>query len=189
MALIDRVQARIETDLTADELQRLVDEALAAIEERWGPVSDPAAPLIVTLEGSRHKLDIVRPIDAAQAIAVVEFVGTAYGETQTTLAASDYRVTNGGRTLERLHTGTNPRSRWGHRVNVTYVPVNDGNQRQEVVVKLVQLAVEYEGVASRRVGDTQTSHTAGAQAGGLIYTQERERLIASLSPRKGLLIA
>ena len=190
MALLDRVQARVETDLDPEELQRLIDEALSEIEDRFGPIADPANPITVTRDGDRRRLDLARPIDADHDIEVAEHVSSwGTGETTTELAADDFRLRNGGRTLERLATGTNARTRWGTRVDVTYVPVNDGNQRQEVTIKLVQLAVEYEGVAIRRVGDTATTHTSGAAAGNLIYGQEREKLLQSLAPRGGMLIA
>lgn len=190
MTLLDRVQARIETDLDPDELQRLIDEADQEIIERFGPHADPDDPITVTVDGRRRKLDLARPADEAEGLAVTEHL-TAWGlgDQATTLAADDWRLANGGRTVERLASGSNARSRWGDRVEVTYVPHDDANQRQEVIVKLVQLAVEYRGVASERVGDTTTSYTSGALAGGLVYSAEREKLLGSLAPRKGLVIA
>lgn len=182
MALIDRVKERVETDLTDAELASIIAEAQAEIRQRWGPDADSASPITVTTPGGDHALNLYRPLDAEEAIVVAETVsGGVSGETTTTLAADDYRVWYGGRALERLAGGTNSRSRWGDRVAVTYTPVDDTPQREEVVIKLVQLAVEYEGLDRRSVGDTTADH--------LDYPAEREKLIASLSPRKGLLIA
>jgi hypothetical protein len=175
VALIDRVKERIEHDLSDVELQALIDEATAEIDERYGDAADPATPIAVLLDGGGRSVFPNRPIDVDEAVEVVETVVT----TETTLAADDYRVWHGGRRLERLNTGTNPRPCWGHPVEITYVPVADSDQRDEIVIKLVQLSIEYEGVSSERVGDTSTNYRD--------YTTERERLLASLAPNKFLI--
>lgn len=176
MALIDRVKERIESDLTDPELQLLIDEANAAVIAQHGPHADPLAPITVIRDGHRRTLDFVRPIDDGETVTITETVGTD----DTTLAADDWRLRNRGRTLERLDTGTNARFEWGRVVSVTYTPVNDGNERQEAIIKLVQLAVEFEGVESRRIGDHQQSHAD--------YVAERERILGELSQRRGLLV-
>lgn len=192
MALIDRVQARIETDIAPDELQLMIDEILAEIEDRYGASADPDNPVAITVEGLRRKLDLVRPMDVAQDVAIVEHIGRHHWDTTVqTLATDDWLAWNGGRTLERLNTGTHPRIRWGHRVDVEYVPINDGNQREEVVIKLVQLNVEYEGVIERQVGDVRTTHGPRSPQPGqsaLGYQEERDHLLESLAPRKGIFL-
>lgn len=174
MALLDRVKERIETSLLDPELQLLIDEANGAIIARHGPNADPAAPIILYLEGGGALLDFIRPVDTLATVTIVETVGDA----DTTLAATDWRALNRGRTLERLDAGANPRQHWG-RAKITYVPVNDGNERQEAIIKLVQLAIEFEGVASRKVGDHQQANAD--------YERERERILCQLNPRPGLL--
>lgn len=188
MALIDRVQARVESDLAPAELQRLIDEANQEIIDRYGEHTDPPTVITVQIEGCRRKIGLIRPLNvgATPAPVVKEYTGSQVGaETETTLAANDYRVWNDGRTLERIQTGTNPGlgnyAGWGHRVQVTYMPQNDGNQRQEVIIKLVILSTEYKAVWGRQVGDVDTEYYT--------YNQERERLLRSLAPRKGLMIA
>lgn len=172
MALIDRVKERCETNVLDAEIQRVIDEALLEIIRRYGPHADVAVPITVTLEGKARSLFPARPIDTAVTVVVKETVA----DVETTLASNDYRIWHGGRRLERLLTGTNPRESWGHPVKITYAPTNDGNQREEVVIKLVKLALDYEGVASSRVGDTSTDYHS--------YTAERERLLASLAPSR-----
>lgn len=183
MPLIDRVKERVEHALTDPELQRFIDEANQEIIDRWGANADPALPITVTLDGDRQVLSLPRPVDSAHPVAITEYVsGHPVGaETATTLAADDWRPWHGGRTLQRLAGGTNARSRWGDRIAITYTPRNDGNQRQEVIIKLVQLAVEYQGVSERTVGDHRQKNAD--------YQTERERLIGSLAPRGGLLLA
>lgn len=183
MPLIDRVKERIETDLSDAELQRLIDEANQEVIDRHGAHANSAAPITVALEGDREALSLARPIDSAQTVTITEYVANPPTgvETATVLAASDWRSWHGGRTLQRLASGTNSRTRWGTRVSITYTPKNDGNQRDEVIIKLVQLTIEFEGVSERTVGDTRQRHAD--------FQTERERLLRSLEPRKGLLIA
>jgi hypothetical protein len=113
-------------------------------------------------------------------------------EKATTLDDTDYRVWNAGRGLQRLPTGPNNRLYWGPMIEVTFVPVNDQAQRDEVAIKLVILAVQYQGVIEQRVGDVQTVHgirsTGSGGAGPLVYSDERDRLIGTLMPRAGLML-
>ena len=116
---------------------------------------------------------IARPLDATLAAVVTEYVGSAgMAEVSTIIASNDYRVWHGGRSLQRLVSGTNGRTYWGDRVTVTYTPVSDQAQRDEVTIKLAILAIEYRGLSSERVGDWQGSFAD--------YQAEREKLIASL---------
>lgn len=186
--LLDRVKARVDTDLADPELQLLIDEALQEIEDRYGPPSDPNAPITVQLEGRRNTLSLARPIDTAEPVVVTEYITYLWdflgSEETTVLDADDYRVWHSGRTLERLRTGTNPRWLWGSRVEVEYTPKNDGNQRQEVTIKLVELAVTHQGgLRSIKVGDYSKTW-AGDEQG---YQRERASLLNSLAPRSGLM--
>lgn len=200
MALLDRVKERVESDLSDTELGNLITEAQRAISERFGPDRNTSSPITVTLDGGTRTLDLARPLDTAQTVVVTEYLGSVpdstlddwagavLEETATVLQATDYRVRNGGRTLERIFTGPNSRARWGTRVDVTYVPVDDQAKRDEVVIKLVALAVEYEGVVERRAGDTSTVHALHGGGGGTIYQDERDQLLATLAPRSGLFL-
>ncbi len=122
--------------------------------------------------------------------ALDDWAGVVVEETATVLQAGDYRVRNGGRTLERIFTGPNARARWGTRVDVTYTPVSDQKRRDEVTIKLVSLSVEYEGVVERKIGDTTTTHAlrSSGQTAGTIFSDERDRLLESLRPRGGIFL-
>jgi hypothetical protein len=181
MSLIDRVKKRVPTDLDDVELQLMVDEALEAIINRWGPNPDPAHPITMTVIGWGAIIDVGRPIDTSQPIVIVETVPWDWwwgGITTVTLTSSDYAIRHNGRTLERLSTGPNPNYRraWGRQVTITYTPVSDANARQEAVIKLVMLGVQYQGLNSSSIGDVNQSY--------LSYAQEREQILASLVPRK-----
>jgi hypothetical protein len=163
MALLDRVLERVETDLDETELQLMIDEALAEIETRHGPNADPAKPLTVLIDGNRRRLVLARPIDPAESITVTEITG----ETETVVAASGYRLRSGGRVLERIGAD------WAGLVEIAYVPVNDGDRRQEIAIKLVQLAIEFSAAQRERVGDVDVTYRD--------HHQERAKLLRSLA--------
>jgi hypothetical protein len=185
MALIDRLKERIETDLSDAELQAMIDEVAAEIEARFGA----NAAITVEIDQDpelgpyRRVLSLTRPIDIAQAIAVTEIEPADSGDAanETLLAADDYRVLDGGRTIQRLVDGSNGRTWWAPLVEVTYTPVSDTRQRDEVTIRVAQIEIQYRGLTSERAGDWQAVYPDAAA--------EREKLIAALSPRRGLVMA
>lgn len=179
MALLDRVKERIETDLSDSELQPMIDEVTAEIESRYGA----DAAITVHRDGGGRTIRLVRRLDTAEAVTVVEIEPRSEGAaaSRTILAADDYRVLHGGLTLERLADGSNGRTRWAPLVEVTYTPVLRARQRDEVVIQVVQLEIADRGLASERAGDWQGTMRDTAAA--------REKLIASLAPGGGLVMA
>jgi hypothetical protein len=201
------IRDRVETDASDATIQALIDEAAGEIISRYGPYRNVAEPITVDVAGRRRRLDVWRPIDTGQTVSIVEhwvaddqdvFSASDYegwlpdtGETTTGLDSTDFRIWNGGRTVERLYTGTHPMVYWGSRVEITYVPVDDTKQRDEVVRKLAIIGLAYQGLISQQVGDVQFMFGLRSASGGgspLIYVDERERLLSSLQPRKGLML-
>lgn len=172
--LIDRIKERIENDLSDDELARMAMEAQARIVAAWGDDADALAPITEYIDGRAQTVTLNRPMDETQAFTITE--------DGTVLTTDDYRVEHRGRTLRRMVEGSRSSSKlWGRDVVVEYVPLGDVDQRQEAIIALVQLAISYEGVSARNVGDVQTQH--------LRMTEERDRIINSLSTRPGLMMA
>lgn len=185
---------RIPTDLDETELQRIIDEASAEVVKRFGPHANPLTPITVTIPGGALMLHPARPVDTDEDIVIVEswrssFLGNV---TTTTLDATDFKVWFDGRTIERLFTGLNPGFRWGNQLrdsfgwggttgwaDVTYTPQNDGNQREEVIIKLVKLTLDYETASRLQLGDVQVFQRD--------YLVEREALLDTLRP-PGLLL-
>ncbi len=159
----------IEHDLSDNALQRLNDADTAEILRRFEAL-DTVTEL---LPGGEKMLILKQKLGSDGITSVTETVGT----TDTVLAADDYRLWYGGAMLERLEDGTNPRSRWGDRVSVVYVPEDRLAQRRLVLIQLVKLAFEYRGLKSEAVGAGDHSMTA------LDYTTERENILRSLVPR------
>ena len=171
MTTLSRVQERIETDLTGTELQSMIDEVEAEIERRFGVQGS----IIVFQDGDRKYLSLIR--ESGTITSIKEILGT----TETTLETNDYRILDGGRTLERLGTGTNGRLLWEKLVKVTYVPASKAEEREEVVIQVVQLGVEYKGLRSEKSGDYTVSFAD--------YKAERDTLIGALTPRRGMVMA
>lgn len=181
MSLLDRSKARIETDLDDGELLAAIEAIQAEIDRRFGAVG---APVTVEIDGGGRSLTLWRPIDAAQALTVVEVEADEVSE--TTLDPADYRRRHGGRTLERLLSGPNGRRVWAPLVRVTYTPVSDERRRDEVILATLALDLSYRGLAKQeRAGD----HSRAGPQTFDAYTREREALLAQLAPRRGLAMA
>ncbi len=191
MALIDRVKERTGSDLSDTELQAMIDAITAEIEARFGPtgertieLGDPADP------ESRYRatIRITPPLDATKAVTIVERDPGNSGlvAAELILAAADYRVLHGGRTLQRLTGGPNGRQFFAPTVSITYTPIGDaGDQaaREEAVIKLMQLDLSYRGgLKSERAGDYQ--FTLAGDIGA-----ERQTIFEGLATRHGLVMA
>jgi len=188
MPLLDRIKERTGTDLSDAELQAMIDAIAAELDARLGP----AGPLTVELgdptdphSRNRRTLRLDRPADTAQAIDIVELdpanVGDPASEVQ--LAAGDYRVLHGGRTLQRMLGGPNGRTFWAPLVRVTYSPIVNQAARDEATIKLIQLDLSYRGgLKSERAGDYQFTLSGDPQV-------DRENIIASIEPSGGMVMA
>jgi hypothetical protein len=186
MALIDRVKERTGTDLSDTELNAMIAGITAEIEARLGAAGAVEVTVGDAADQSRWKRTIMlpRPLDPAEDIAIVEIDPADHGDAgaEVTLAAADYRVLHGGRTLQRLTGGPNGQSFWAPFVRVTYTPLGDQAARDEVTIKLIQLDLSYRGlIKSERAGDYQW-------AAGDSYTAERDKLLGSLSPASGMVL-
>ncbi len=100
-----------------------------------------------------------RPIDAAQAVTIVESdpANTSDAASEIELAPSDYRILHGGLTLQRLYGGPNARDYWAPLVRVTFTPIGAAGElaaREEAIIKLIQLDLSYRGgLRSEWAGD------------------------------------
>lgn len=177
--LLARVKKRLETDLDDTELQLIIDEANQAVISRYGPHSNPVVPVTETYDGYRKRIVLDNVINTAELVTITEYT-TSADDSAVPMTASDYRILTPGSIVERRPDGPNAAHRWAKRVKFMYTPVNDGDQREEVIIKLVMLSVQYEPVSSKTVGAGDIAET------NLDYTAEREKLLSSLQPRSGL---
>jgi hypothetical protein len=187
-ALLDRVRLRVPSDLPDGELLAMIDAIAAELDARFGPAgaqtielgdpTDPASRLLRT-----HRL--MRPADTTQPVAVVEIDpgNTGLAANEVTLAAGDFRLLHGGRTLQRLTGGPNPREFWAPLVRVTYTPQGLAAARGEVTIKLIALDLSYRGaLRSERAGDYQFTLSGDIAA-------DREAILQTLADRRGMVFA
>lgn len=193
MALLDRVKERTGTDLSDTEITAMIAGIAAEIALLHGPASGEIND-VVGDPADRHRwrttIMLARPIDAAQAIAIVEIDpgNGALASGETTLVAADYRLLHGGRTLQRLSTGPHGHLYWAPMVDITYTPADLVTQaaRDEVTIKLIQLDLSYRGlIKSERAGDYQWSGSVSSDS----YSAEREKLLGSLGGTTRMVMA
>lgn len=141
MSLVTVAQARalLNTPLTDENLQEVIDRVEAQITERVGaPQTDAyATTLAKTLRGEGENLFM--PTEIYSVVSVVEDT--------VTLDATEYQ-TYGGGVIERLPLGTS----WGDRVTVTYKPADDRKKRTQVIIDLVRLTLERTAMRQEAVG-------------------------------------
>lgn len=170
------IREHVETDRSDEALTLLIADAEASLVIRHG--SNYPGP--VTLTRFLADLSLITPTmlylerPAERVTAVTEFWGDPFRESETVLAPTDYRLHFGGRALERLGNATNPRWLWGHRVVISYVPVDDTAQRKRICVDLVKLALRYNATKEVVAGDTREYAFDD-------YTQERANLLDELA--------
>ncbi len=166
-----QLREHVETDLVDAALTRVLTGAIAEVEHHYGPLATAAETYYFGGHLVTAALFVRRPAASITSIAETT-TGIVSGEVTTNLAANDYALRSGGRVIERLATGTNPRASWGDRVLVTYVPVDESDRRNDVIIDLTKLELQYAGVDSERIGDYAMS--------ALDYAAERNRLLRRL---------
>lgn len=188
MSLLDRVKERTGSDLSDSELQAMIDGIAAELDARFGPagpvtvilsdLTDPCTSYLATLK-------LPRPLDETEPVEIAETDPGNSGDASasTTLAADDYRVLHGGRTLLRLPTGTHGRRFWAPMVSVTFTPIGDSAARDEAAIKLMQLDLSYRGaLKSEEAGDYKYTLAGNVQ-------DEREAIFKALEQRRGMVMA
>ena len=157
----------VTSALTDAALQLLLDAADDEIEDvaPSGSVDELLSP------GHGDLLMLSRPAES-----ITSVVEGHYGA-EVTLATDDYEIRSSRQTLRRLRTGTNPAYHWRGRVDVTYVPEPDADQRKRVQLALVQLDLNSQpGVQSETIGTwSQTLAT------GKPYAEARAEILATLT--------
>lgn len=142
-----------ETPLTDEALQLRIDAIEAEITAKYGDVS----ALVQTVTGGERYLFPARPV--ASVTSITERVG----DVTTTLAADDYEIQDGGRSLLRIGSGTTPRSRWGTTLVLTAVTADSTAIRKGVIIDLLDLDLRPQGLASKDIGEWSESYVTGSQ--------------------------
>jgi hypothetical protein len=163
--MLPLVGGKLPAGMTVPDLDRIITANEDAITQVHGPY---VASLTERKVGLLRVLTLARP--AASITTVTE--GTA----PRTLAADDYDLfPNDRRTLWRLPNGTHPAGRWDFWPTVTYVPIDDLNERIRVCRALVICDLTYVGWSSQ-VTQSETRLRATS------YAQDRADILASFAP-------
>ena len=161
------LRLQIETDLPDTALQLV----LSAVDEELTSKYGSATPVTEVFTGEfRRYLTLNRLANSLSSITERESDGTTTVLDISGLSTSDARLVN-SRMVERLATGTNPRSSWAPEISVVYAAA-DSNRRDMALVQLVKIELEYNGKKGERVGDY--SMTA------VEYAAEKARIIGGL---------
>lgn len=171
-----KIREHLETDLGDAALSRLIEDAEAEINERYGPIGLRTLMVrggnrLIFLPGPAEETDIV----ITETLDGEDTVLTPIAD--PTPEDGDFRFWYGGRMIERLDTGAHPGAYWGERVLIDYMPRDDSMRRQRVVVDLVKLALAFSGRQQETIGDLSMMSLTD-------YTKQRERLIASLDSNR-----
>lgn len=164
---VTRLREFVTTTLSDSALQVYLDAAVEDVDDVLGPltVHERVRPHGELLPLSREAESITTVVDYA-----------------TTLADDDYQLSDSGRTLRRLWTGTNPGRWWNRRVDVTYVREDPVAARWRAVVALVQLdLVQRSGLQSETIGTySYTKSTTKS------YPEQRAEILATLTDSDGI---
>jgi hypothetical protein len=153
MSLVTVTEARalVQTDLSDEDLQDVIDRVEAEITARIGAPQDEGGTVQITKRLQGGTENVYLPIEIGEVVSVVE--------DGVTLIADEYRAWAGG-VLERL-----PGGRWGQLVVVTFKPADDRLQRKTVIIDLVRLdvnrtAMEHESIAGEYAYDAPANWEA-----------------------------
>lgn len=172
----DEIREHVETDLSDEALQLRIDEAEADIVRLFGANTGAVSERFTPGPGELY-LFTSRPIDTGETITIVETWDGPAGETDVTLAASDYEV-EGSTQIRRKQGGMWSSGSWAVMVSVMYTPIGTNARRKGVLVDLVKLAVAYQGVQSSTLGDVAVGHVD--------YARERNGILRRLVSVSGM---
>lgn len=141
------IKALVNTSLSDENLQAVIDRVEAQVTERIGAAwtdDDAPAEIVKTMRGEGVSLFLPTEIHAVVSIV----------EDGTTLETDQYLVWGGG-VIERLPIGAD----WGDRCTVTYQPADDRLKRMQAIIDLVRLVIERTAMKAESVAG-EYSYTA-----------------------------
>lgn len=166
------LRAHMTSELTDSALQQIIDSEEQDIVQRFGPHASQTEEFTSDVSGDTLYL--------GRKAASITSVTETDGETETTLAASDYELSADGFSIRRLDFGAHEAQTWGYRVTVVYVPYAETAKRILALINLCKLQAEFSGLKSESVGGGEYSMTRGDLA------QEREQILAGLGVNRRL---
>lgn len=170
---VAQLREHIQSALTDDALQRLLDDSEAEIV-RYAGGSGGITELI---DGGYQRLPLTRAAGAISSIT------ETVGSTVYTLDNTDYRLRADGYVLERLSINANhPSFYWRGLVTVSYTAVDIDSIRTLVQLDLIRLQLDFNaGLVSQKIGDWSQTYQQG-------QTQEnlRDEILSRLTPEASM---
>ena len=167
MLTVSDVRAQVVTSDQLDSaIQFQIDAAYADINERFGDVSSD----IIEYHETWDQTSVFLRQRAASIVEIVESPDRDFSRYVETLQASQYRLVDGGRVVDRID-----RQIWHQYVKVTLTPYANTARRAGVAMDLVKLALRYSGVSSESIGGQQ-----GFTISHVDYETERRKILARL---------
>ena len=162
---LDHIRSHVGPGPSDDVLADLLEAALEAIDNRYGPEADACQEYLKPFG------QWVRLGRRASAVASVKEGGTEVDE-------SGYTLWPGGHYLRRIVDDV-PLA-WSGWVDVAYSPLSESMERARVTVALVDLDLNrHPGLAGITVGPWSEQYTQDDEA----YGKARDAILASLRPR------
>ena len=164
MSLLTVAQARalVETSVSDEELQCLIDREEEAVAARLGPHYDGAA-ITETHRPAGGSVYLRRAVESVTSVSE----RASLSDDAETLDTDEYYVHLEEGRLERL-AGS-----WGAEVTVQYTPEDDSTQRRQALIELVRLALRRTAMQRENVAG-EWSYQAPD------WNEERARLLRSL---------
>ena len=158
---VGQLREHVETDLSDEALERLVDSADAEIIRAFGPHDGEQSALVA---GRGYRIWLPRPADSISEI--VEWGGWETPGDADPVFADKYSLEHGGRTIFRTDAPfmTN--------VQITYTPIADNPRRTQALIDLVKLEIQYRGLNTERVGSYSVTY--------MDHDKERQRILTRL---------
>lgn len=177
---VDELREHISTSLVDDAIQRLLDDAEAAITAYAGPAyEDLMDPLEELVSGGSARISVSRPIGSID--SVTERDGWS---TPVFLETDDWEQTSRF-TLGRLRYGTNRWSVFRDPVRIAYFPVDDTATRKMVQVELIKLEIAFNpALSSETVGAWTQTYTASNRS----YPEWRNDILGRLVETAGFVV-
>ena len=158
---LPQASALIETGTPNDILDGFIDDADAAIKREYGPHSGARTETLHPV-GGRLWLSV----PATTVASVAEYGANELAVNAKKVASATYELRFGGRALSRVDR------EFEANVIVVYTPQDTTAIRKAMLIDLVRLADQYEGVSISTVGPVTTHY--------LDYHRERRAILGRL---------
>lgn len=136
----ETAKKQINTSLSDDDLQEIIDRIEAQIAARIGdPWTDDETPSEVERTVRGDGMSLFLPTGIYEVVSIVE--------DDVELTADEYRVWGNGGVIERLPVD----SVWGKVCDVTYKPMDDRFKRIPVIIDLLRLTLERTAMKSESI--------------------------------------